>query len=61
MPLTVKVKRPTCSLGQKNIFEVLKQSLDDTNNKNSKDPVTTRNLREAASQSIKVKNIYNFF
>lgn len=54
MPLTIKVNKPKCSLGQKNIFEVLKQSLEDTNNRNYKDPATLRNLRESASQSIKV-------
>jgi len=47
------VNKPKCSLGQKNIFEVLKQSLEDTN-KNNKDPKTTRNLRESASHTIKV-------
>lgn len=42
------------SLGQKTIFEVLKKSLEDTNDRQNKDPVAIRNLRDSASQSIKV-------
>lgn len=45
---------PKCSLGQKTIFEVLKKSLDDTNDQNNKDHATIRNLRNSASQSIEV-------
>ncbi|XP_050439007.1 uncharacterized protein LOC126844674 isoform X2 [Adelges cooleyi] len=53
VPLTVKVSKPHISLGQKTIFEVLKKSLDDSNNRKIKDHATIRNLREAASESIK--------
>lgn len=42
------------SLGQKTIFEVLKKSLEDTNDRQNKDPSAIRNLRESASHSIKV-------
>lgn len=42
------------SLGQKNIFEVLKKSLEDTNDRKNKDQATIRNLRDTASQSIQV-------
>lgn len=52
-PLTIKVNKPRGSLGQKTIFEVLQQSLDDTNNR-TKDQATIRKLRDSASQSIKV-------
>jgi len=53
-PLTIKVDKAKSSLGQKTIFEVLKKSLEDTNDRQNKDPVAIRNLRESASQSIKV-------
>ncbi|VVC26326.1 SEPARIN core domain [Cinara cedri] len=53
IPLTVKINKPKCSLGQKNIFQVLKTSLEDTNNKKIKDHAGIRRLRDAASQSIK--------
>ncbi|XP_050541254.1 uncharacterized protein LOC126905523 isoform X2 [Daktulosphaira vitifoliae] len=52
IPFTVKINKPTTSLGQKSIFEVLKKSLDDTNDKKVKDHSKIRNLREAASISI---------
>lgn len=42
------------SLGQKNIFEVLKKSLEDTNDRTNKDQATIRKLRDSASQSIQV-------
>jgi len=48
------VDKAKSSLGQKTIFEVLKKSLEDTNDRQNKDPVAIRNLRESASQSIKV-------
>lgn len=54
VPLTVTVNKPKCSLGQKNLFEVLKQSLEYTNDRTTKDHATIQNLRESASQSIKV-------
>lgn len=54
MPFTVKINKPTASLGQITIFEALKKSLDDTNNKNVKDHAIIRNLRESASNSIQV-------
>lgn len=53
-PLTIKVDKARSSLGQKTIFEVLKKSLEDTNGRQHKDPGTIRNLRDSASQSIKV-------
>jgi len=53
-PLTIKVEKAKSSLGQKTIFEVLKKSLEDTNDRQNKDPVAIRNLRDSASQSIKV-------
>ncbi|XP_025203573.1 separin [Melanaphis sacchari] len=52
-PLTIKVDKAKSSLGQKTIFEVLKKSLEDTNDRQNKDPVAIRNLRDSASQSIK--------
>lgn len=52
-PLTIKVDKARSSLGQKTIFEVLKKSLEDTNDRQNKDPVAIRNLRDSASQSIK--------
>lgn len=54
VPLTINVNKPKCSLGQKNLFEVLKQSLENTNDRTNKDHATIQNLRESASQSIKV-------
>jgi len=48
------VDKARSSLGQKTIFEVLKKSLEDTNDRQNKDPVAIRNLRDSASQSIKV-------
>lgn len=53
-PLTIRVEKPKSSLGQKNIFEVLKQSLNNTSDRTTKDHGVIRNLRETASQSIKV-------
>lgn len=53
-PLTIKVMKAISSLGQKNIFEVLKKSLEDTNDRKNKDQATIRNLRDTASQSIQV-------
>lgn len=52
--MTVKVDKAKSSLGQKNIFEVLKKSLEDTNDRQNKDPSAIRSLRDSASQSIKV-------
>lgn len=49
--------KPKTSLGQKTIFEVLKKSLEDTNDRQNKDPSAIRNLRDSASQSIKVNTI----
>lgn len=58
-PLTIKLNKPKCSLGQDTIFQVLKKSLEDTNNKNIKDHARIRTLRETASQTIKViKQLY---
>lgn len=53
-PLTIKVNKPRGSLGQKTLFEVLKQSLDDTNQNKIKNHSVIRKLRDSASQSIKV-------
>lgn len=55
-PLVVKVNKPKYNQGQKNIFEVLKKSLEETNDR-KKDQATLRKLRDSASQSIKVHYI----
>lgn len=52
------VNKPRCDLGTKKLFEILIKSLEDTNNRNIKDHSTIRNLRDSASQSIKVSYIY---
>lgn len=51
--MTIKVNKPKYNEGQKNIFEVLKKSLEDTNDR-KKDQAALRKLRDSASQSIKV-------
>lgn len=59
-PLVVKVNKPKYNEGQKNIFEVLKKSLEDTNER-QKDQGTLRKLRDSACQSIKVHYIIIYF
>lgn len=53
-PLTIKVNKPRVSQGQKSLFDVLKQSLENTNDRQIKDHTAIRKLRDSASQSIKV-------